>query len=133
MKLWIKWGQSFSNLKIKFDYIEIENNISKSLKKFKELNNAETLDEIVIHNKNLDNNNKSINNDFVYNKDNDLLKEIENQTNSEEINDIHFKNILFNIVEENIKELDTKTESSEKNSSDNESQEKKLEKKKKII
>ena len=94
------------------------------MKKFKELNNAEPLDEIVINNKNLDNNNKSINNDFVYNKDNDLLKEIENQTNSEEINDIHFKNILFNIVEDNIKELDTKTESSEKNSSDNESQEK---------
>ena len=102
----------------KLDYIEIENNISKSLKKFKELNNAEPLDEIVINNKNLDNNNKSINNDFVYNKYDDLLKEIENQTNSEEINDIHFKNILFNIVEENIKELDTKTESSEKNSSD---------------
>ena len=94
----------------KLDYIEIENNISKSLKKFKELNNAESLDEIVINNKNLDNNNKSINNDFVYNKDNELLKEIENQTNSEEINDIHFKNILFNIVEDNIKELDTKTE-----------------------
>ena len=41
---------------------------------------------------------KKINNDFVYNKDNELLKEIENQTNSEEINDIHFKNILFKIV-----------------------------------
>ena len=117
----------------KLDYIEIENNKSKSLKKFKELNNAEPLDEIVINNKNLDNNNKSLNNDFVYNKDNDLLKEIENQTNSEEINDIHFKNILFNIVEDNIIELDTKTESSEKKSSDNESQEKKLETKKKII
>ena len=69
------------------DYIEIENNMSKSLKKFKEINNSQPIDEIVINNKNLDNNNKSINNDFVYNKDNDLLKEIENQTNSEEINE----------------------------------------------
>ena len=104
--------------------------MSKSLKKLKEINNAEPLEELVKNNKNLGNSNKSINNDQVNNKGNALLKEIENQTNTDEINDIHFKNTLFNIVEDNIKELDKKTEGSEKNSSDNESQQKELEKEK---
>ena len=50
-------------MKIKIT-IEIENNMSKSLKKLKEINNAEPLEEIVINNKNLDIINKSLNNEL---------------------------------------------------------------------
>ena len=41
---------------------------------------------MILNNKNLVHNNKSISNDFVNNKDIDLIKEIENKTNTEGLN-----------------------------------------------
>ena len=88
--------------------MEIEINMTKGLKKLKNIDIVQSNEKILISQKNLDNKQKSINNDLVNDKDINILKEIGQIINNANISDIRFKNLLFNIVEDNIKDLENK-------------------------